>query len=198
MPSDDPSSTSQSPPPSSGRAGALVVRPTAGPLADDVHMQRLWLSLQQRQWRSLVLVGASKGVGTLVAANQLAKIAWWYTGQPSAVFDMRDLSLRLLEHQLREMAANLHGAERVFIAVRSTSENPTAAPLARAADSAVLCVQLGKTDAKSAQKTLEVIGRDHFIGTILVSAEDSAAEPPPFDGAAERRRGNGNGDGADG
>ncbi len=186
MSSDDPSSTSQSPPPAAGRSEALVVQPTKGPLADDVQMQRLWLSLQLRPWRSLVLVGASKGVGTLGAANQLAKIAWWYTGQPTAVFDMRDLSLRLLEHQLREMASEVQGAERVFIAVRSTAENPTAAPLARAADCAALCVELGRTDARSAQKTLDEIGRSHFIGTLLVPARSAdeevaapRAEPPP-------------------
>ncbi len=167
-------------PHSTPRSDALAVRPQSGPLSDDVKMQHLWLSLQKRSWRTLAVVGASKGIDTLKVANDLAKIAWWYTGQPSAVFDMRDLSLRLLEHQLREMASDLKGGERVFIALRSTSENPTTAPLARAADTAVLCVQLGKTEAKVAQKTLDAVGLEKFIGTLLVSDEEaSAAGPPP-------------------
>jgi len=180
--------TSDQPPaPSPPKTEALVVvPPKPGPLVDDAKMQDLWLSLQKRSWRTLAVVAASKGIDTLKVANDLAKIAWWYTGQPSAVFDMRDLSLRLLEHQLREMATDLSGSERVFVALRSTAENPTTAPLARAADSAVLCVHLGHTDTKTAQKTLDTVGFDRFIGTILVSAEDgipgTPAGPSPSNG----------------
>jgi hypothetical protein len=173
--------TSDQPPaPTPPKSAALVVvPPKPAPLVDDAKMQDLWLSLQKRSWRTLAVVAASKGIDTLKVANDLAKIAWWYTGQPSAVFDMRDLSLRLLEHQLREMASDLSGGERVFIALRSTAENPTTAPLARAADSAVLCVHLGRTEAKAAQKTLDAVGFDRFIGSILVSAEDGGAAGSP-------------------
>jgi hypothetical protein len=163
--------------------GAIVVAsPRRSPLADDVRMQHLWLGLEKRPWRSLAVVSASKGVATLAAAHSLAKIAWWYTGVPTCVFDMRDLSLRLLEHQLRDMASQLHGGERVFIALRSTSENPTAVPLAQAADAAVLCVELGKTDMKDAHRTLEAVGRQKFLGTILVPRGGSDVDKPPVDG----------------
>jgi hypothetical protein len=172
--------TAEDPPPAaSGLAAPLVVRPSSAPLADDVRSQQLWLSLQKRRWRSLAVLSASKGVGTLTVANNLAKIAWWYSGQPSCVFDMRDLSLRLLEHQLRDMSSQVEGAERVFIALRSAAENPTAVPLARAADACVLCVQLGRTNMTSAQKTLDAVGRDCFIGTILVPPDQVDADGPP-------------------
>jgi len=137
----------------------VVAGPRPSRLADDVRTQHLWLALEKRRWRSLALVSASTGTPTLAAANSLANIAWWYTGVPSCVFDMRDLSLRLLEHQLRDMATQLNGGERIFIALRSTLENPTAVPLAQAADAAVLCVELGKTDMRGAQRTLDAVGR---------------------------------------
>lgn len=188
MTTDDPKG-SEAPTSKTDASTALAVRgPSPPSLADDVHVQSLWLSLQQKSWRSLAIVSASKGIATLGVANALAKIAWWYTGQPTVVFDMRDLSLRLLEHQLRDMASQLEGGERVFIALRSTSENPTAVPLARAADACVLCVELGKTDIKAAQKTLDAVGRDRFFGTILVSPAMAKSEelrapgPPPVDG----------------
>jgi hypothetical protein len=183
--------TAEDPPSSTARKeDALVVAAKAPPLADDPKTQSLWIALQRRPWRSLAVVAASKGIGTLKVANDLAKIAWWYTGQPTCVFDMRDLSLRLLEHQLRDMGGQLKGGERVFIALRSSAENPTAVPLARAADLAVLCVRLGATDAKSAERTLDAVGRDRFIGTILVSADDDPPEAPPPEPSA-----NGSGDG---
>jgi hypothetical protein len=164
LPPDDSNSA-----PSNGTPGVtLMVRPPRDVLADDLRTQRLWLSLQQRAWRSLAVVAASEEIGTVGVANSLAKIAWWYTGQPSIVFDMRDLSLRLLDHQLREMTSHVRAADRVFVALRGATENPTTAPIARATDAAVLCVALGKTGERDAERTLQAIGRDHFIGAILV------------------------------
>ena len=123
---------------------ALVRRaPEVPALGDDVRLQLLWLGLQQRSWRSLAVIAASEGIETLTVADTLAKIAWAYTGQPTCVFDMRDLNLRLLEHQIRDMAAQLQGGERVFVALRSISENPTAVPLAMAADAVVALHRAG-------------------------------------------------------
>lgn len=157
-------------------SAALVRRaPDVPAYGDDVRLQLLWLALQQRAWRSLAVMAASDGIETLAVADTLAKIAWAYTGQPTCVLDMRDLSLRLLEHQIRDMAAQLQGGERVFVALRAMSENPTAVPLAMAADAVVLCVQLGRTDIKSARRTLATIGRERFLGTLLVPLGSAAA-----------------------
>ena len=52
-------------------------------------------------WRSLAVVAAGAEVDTLAVANLLAKIAWSYQGQPTAVLDFRDLTLRMVQHQLR-------------------------------------------------------------------------------------------------
>jgi len=150
----------------------LVVRTGDVPVVgEDVRLQHLWLSLMPYSWRSLAVLGASTGVPTIEVANSLARIAWTYTGQPSVVFDMRDLSLRLLKQQVRDMAAQLRGGERVFIALRSMAENPTASALAMASDAVVLCVELGKTDIKSAQKAVAKVGRERFLGTLVVSPD---------------------------
>jgi hypothetical protein len=166
-------------------SAALVRRaPDVPAFGDDVRLQLLWLAMQQRVWRSLAVMAASEGIDTLTTADTLAKIAWAYTGQPTCVLDMRDLSLRLLEHQIRDMAAQLQGGERVFVALRSMNENPTAVPLAMAADAVVLCVELGRTDIKGARRTLTTIGREKFLGTLIVppgGAKERAAvvTPPP-------------------
>ncbi len=154
-------------------------------------MQLLWLSLQKRPWRSLAVMSAGGGIDTLAVADALAKVAWQYTGQPSCVFDMRELSLRLLEHQIRDMAAQLQGGERVFVALRSMSENPTAVPLAMAADAVVLCIELGKTEIKGAQRTLATIGRDRFIGALLVPPSFTNPRPAAQDQIPSREAGGG-------
>jgi hypothetical protein len=136
---------------------------------DDLASQLLWLAIQQRPWRTLAVVGASPGVATIETANMLAKLAWWYRGQPSSVADFRDLSLRLVDHQLRDVA---HQVERhpiaIVIALRSIFENPTVIPVASAVDAAVLCVHMNATKITSARETIAAIGKDKFLGTIVL------------------------------
>ncbi len=105
-----------------------------------------------------------------------AKLAWWYRGQPSSVADFRDLPLRLVEHQLRDLQLQLD-TERVtiIVALRSIYENPTVAPVVSGVDAAVLCVHMGATKIASAKRTVETIGRDKFLGTIVV--REAANEP---------------------
>ena len=154
---------------STSPSAALVPAPPAKPSAwDDVRYQQLWLATQRKPWRSLAVIGASPDLDTVGVAELLSKIAWWYRGEPSCVFDLRDASLRLVEYQVHEITLQIEAGLRVFVALRSLAENPTAIPIARAADAVVLCVGLGKTAIKSAEKTLDEIGRDRVLGCIVV------------------------------
>jgi hypothetical protein len=141
------------------------------PVWEDVRLQKLWLATQRREWRSLAILAASKGVDTLPIAELLAHVAWAYRGQPSCVFDLRDLGLRLADYQMREVKAQVDGGASVLIALRSTSENPTAVPLARQADAVVLCIGMGETRLKSAERTIAEVGRDRVLGSIIVRAK---------------------------
>ena len=154
---------------------SLVKRESGRPnTLDDLGSQLLWLATQKREWRSLAVVGASERVPTIQVANMLARLAWWYRGQPSSVADFRDLSLRLVEYQLRDVAIQLERAPvTVVIALRSIFENPTVVPVARAVDAAVLCVELGMSKISDSRKTVEGIGRDRFLGTIIIPASGS-------------------------
>jgi hypothetical protein len=142
---------------------------------DDMMLQKLWLATQRREWRSLAVVGAGKHIDTLWIAELLAKLAWWYRGQPSCVFDLRDLRLRLVEYHEREVTTQVNLGQCVVIALRSVFENPTTVPMARSADAVVLCVALGKTALKAAEQTLTEVGRDRVIGSIVVGRRRSGA-----------------------
>jgi hypothetical protein len=166
-----------SPNPPSSTESALVKRESGRPNAlDDVASQLLWLATQRRVWRSLAVVGASKEVTTIPIANMLAKLAWWYRGQPSSVADFRDLSLRLVEYQLADLASQLERAPiTIVVALRSIFENPTVVPVARTVDAAVLCVQLGASKINESRKTVDAIGRDRFLGTIIIPHANAEA-----------------------
>jgi hypothetical protein len=135
---------------------------------DDVRLQKLWLATQKRGWRSLAILSAGRGVETIHVAEILAELVWRYRGQPSSVCDLRDLSMRLVEYQVREVQAQTDAGARVLIALRSIFENPTAAPIARQADAIILCIRLAKTELKAAEQTLAEVGREHVIGSIIL------------------------------
>jgi len=162
-----------------GQSQALALRSTEQQpkLWEDVKLQKLWLATQRREWKSLAIMPASKSVETLPIAETLAQIAWCYRGQPSCVFDFRDLSLRLAEYQIREANAQADAGARVLIALRSASENPTALLVAREMDAVVLCIALGETEFKAAESTIAEIGRSRVLGTILVHGKASKKAP---------------------
>ena len=128
------------------------------------------------------MLAASKSVETLQIAELLAQLAWRYQGQPSCVCDLRDLSLRLVEYQVRELQSQVDSGTRVLISLRSIFENPTATPIATQADAIVLCVGLGTTQLKSVEKTIAEVGRERVLGCIVVRkrvANDTARVSRP-------------------
>jgi hypothetical protein len=140
----------------------------ASDVSDNVQLQKLWLSMQRRSWRSLAVLSACESIDTLWVAELIAKLVWWYRGEPSTVFDLRDLTLRLVEYQLQLVAAQANPQTCAIMALRSSFENPTAIPLAHSADAVVLCVALGTTDLKAAQQSIAEVGADRVLGAIVV------------------------------
>jgi uncharacterized protein involved in exopolysaccharide biosynthesis len=170
-----PSLPSKTGPPSDASVQTSTALAVAAPAVpnvwEDARLQTLWIATQRREWRSLAVIGADEGVDTLKISEMLAQIAWAYRGQPSCVFDFRDLGLRLADYQMREVQAQVESGVRAILALRSTSENPTAIPLARLADAVVLCIDLAKTRIGAAERTIAEIGRDRVIGSIIVRPE---------------------------
>jgi hypothetical protein len=151
--------------------------PDAAGIIDDVRIQRLWMAVVRTDWRILALIGASQDIDTSQLAELFAQLVWRYRGQPSNVCDLRDLSMRLLDHEVREMKAQAESGTRVVVALRSISENPTAAPIARQADAAILCIALGETELRGAEETIAAIGRERVIGSVLLP--DGPRRQPP-------------------
>jgi hypothetical protein len=154
--------------PSNANNALAVVGSAVPNVWEDARLQTLWLATQRREWRSLAVIAADAGVETLKISEMLAQIAWAYRGQPSCVFDFRDLSLRLADYQMREVREQVEVGVRAILALRSTSENPTAIPLARLADAVVICIDLATTRFEAAERTIAEIGRGRMIGAILV------------------------------
>ncbi|MFP2925817.1 hypothetical protein ACLESO_11480, partial [Pyxidicoccus sp. 3LG] len=69
-----------------------------------------------------------------------------------------------LVNELRERIAR---GERVVVVLDSLLTHPASLPLALAADGVLLCVALGETDFGSARKTMEYVGPERFVGSVI-------------------------------
>ena len=148
----------------------LAITTSASPATeewDDLRLQKLWIGAERKEWRSLAVLGASEHVDTLVVAELFARLAWRYRGEPSAVRDLRDLGMRLVDYQVNEMRDLIAAGNRLVIALRSISENPTAALVAREADGVALCISLGETDFRRAEETIAAVGRERVVGAVV-------------------------------
>ena len=57
---------------------------------------------------------------------------------------------------------------QVIVALEPVVSNPLGIAIALAADAALLCVTLGETPVVSARRTVEMIGRERFLGCVVV------------------------------
>jgi hypothetical protein len=171
----------KSDPPSASTA--LELRASDAPnVWDDVRLQKLWLGVERREWRSLSVLGASKSLETMPIAELLAQLAWRYRGEPSGVCDLRDLTMRLFDYGVQEMRTQIEAGMRLIIPLRSIFENPTSALIAKQTDAVLLCIALGETNFKAAEETIAAVGRERVVGSILLRPRKAGKKAKPTNG----------------
>jgi len=134
---------------------------------DIAEWQRVWLRAQSRDWRTLALVPADDGVSAFDVAHVIARLAL-EQGEFIHVADVRDLRLAHVDAFLDGTRWDAAEGDRIVFATRPSAGALVAVRLARAADCAILCASLGSTSLGSIRDTVEQIGREHFLGSLLV------------------------------
>jgi len=97
------------------------------------------------------------------------------------VADLREISLQRVDSFLERSRWGAGQSGRVIFATESASVNLATVPLARSADCAILCVSLGRTRLDAVRNSVEQIGRERFLGSLLVTAsvESDSRKPVP-------------------
>jgi hypothetical protein len=131
-------------------------------------LQRVWLSAQALQWRSLALVPASDDVSVIELAHAFSALGLWNCGEATEVVDLRNVPFPNLRGPIEVIKWHIRGGGRVILALSSCSHSVATVPLAQAADCCILCVALGSTRIAEASEAVEQVGPDHFVGTLLV------------------------------
>lgn len=134
---------------------------------DRTDWQRMWLCTQSRDWRTLALVPGDERTSTVDVANLIAKLGRDH-GESIHVADLRNLRLKHVGAFLEGSRWDVGQGDRIIFVTRSASANMATVPLARAADCAILCVSLGMTSLEGVRDSIEQIGREHFLGSLLV------------------------------
>lgn len=129
---------------------------------------RLWLQIEPEPWKSLVLVPASERASTQVldVAVRLVQIGAVHLGVPIQIADARDLDLSELSQFMAELEDAVSMGERVVVLVGALHESPTHAVVARSTDRALLCVPLGATKLRDAERAVSEVGRERFLGSV--------------------------------
>src|SRR3984893_16397531 len=144
-------------------------------------LQQLWFSLLRYEWSSLVVVPADEGCSAQRIAESLAEMGTLHLGKPmtslvTTGLDLARTSELMTSVMVHEIVRNTDGPKgrstppwlgrNVVIAIDPVATNPAGIAVAIAADAALLCVTLGKTRLSDAERTVDLIGRERFIGCV--------------------------------
>ena len=153
-------------------------------------LQELWFSIRRREWKSLVVVPATPEGSALPIAQALGEVGGLILMAPVPVINAEGADLPRIATLVMEMggeaptssvwtSAGRGGSpadwdspkvkgQVSIIAVDSVVSNPLVLPLALAADAVLICIEIGKTDLASVKHTVELIGRERLLGSVLL------------------------------
>jgi hypothetical protein len=137
-------------------------------LSESRELQRIWASAQALEWRSLALIPASDDVRVVPIARAFSALGFRSRGESIGVADFRDVHASSFRGPLEVIRWHVRRGERVILALRPCSAGDAMVSLVRAADCAILCVGLGASRIAPATAMVEQVGRDRFIGTVLL------------------------------
>lgn len=170
-------------------------RPASKPGLPSRELQELWFATRRREWKSLVVVPASPGTSVLQIAQALGEVGGAIRMSPVQVVNAEGMDLDRIALLVMDLSgadqqpaaksavwtSAPEGAGReaqtarsapqsraTIVAIEAVAENPLILPLALAADAVLLCVEMGRTRLADARHTIELIGRDRIIGTVLL------------------------------
>jgi|GEM_PF-1016760 len=135
----------------------------------------LWAMLNQRgRWSSLVVVPSHESGSGLQVVQAIIDVASRQSSTPVHFLDAEGLEFGTAQHVVAEMMAYVEQGDRVVVLLDSVVANPVGLEVALAAERALLCVSLGTSDYTSARRTLDLIGKERFLGSVTLQPTSGA------------------------
>jgi hypothetical protein len=127
------------------------------------------LTCMRGTWHSLVVVPAEPGLSARPVAEALVEVSGLVRGNSAKLFPAEGLEISGASKIIVETMSHVENAGLAVASIDSVVEKQSGVPIVMAADAALLCVHLGLTTTENARKTIELIGRDKFIGVITIA-----------------------------
>lgn len=153
------------------RADRALVRGKSGseralPPSDD--WAQLWFATQRYAWTTLAIVPASPGENGLAAASALVAAGELYAEGDVHLIDATGAAPHAVDIILASMSGTIAPGSQLVIALDNPLSNPASIPIARQAGVALLGVRMGATSVEDSRRTLDVVGRTYFIGSVAI------------------------------
>lgn len=129
------------------------------------------LTCMRGNWHSLVVVPAQPGLSVRLVADALVDVSSLVRGASAKLFSAEGLELAGASKVIVDMTTHVEGGGLAIVSMESVVRKQSGIPIAMAADAALLVVHLGLTSMESAKQTMELIGKDKFIGAITLEQE---------------------------
>ncbi|MEO6236664.1 MAG: hypothetical protein ABIQ52_06660 [Vicinamibacterales bacterium] len=140
----------------------------------DNEWQRIWFSIRQQGWTSLALVPSHSGIDAVKVAEAFAATGRIQGERPVKVINATGVHLEGVQHLIESVAAAVGRGEWVIVPVDAIAENPSAIAIVQAASAALLLVRLGESLLASAQNAIEAVGRERFLGSVVLDESSNA------------------------
>jgi hypothetical protein len=145
--------------------------------------QELWFAATRFPWSTLALVPAHEGGSALSVAHTLVQVSAMFRRRQPELISAEGIELATASGWIFQALAGSAGAQSMqpdgrtsgpdrferVVALEPVMSNPMGVAIARAADAVLLVVETGISDFEGARWTLETIGRNRFLGCVLVS-----------------------------
>jgi len=151
--------------------------PASNPPEPAGEWPQLWFALLRREWSSLVVVPADRGVPALFAARALVGVARLYRHGTIHLLQAESVGPAAAGAVVATAGDIAARGEQSIIAVDCPLAHHAAIHIARSADAALLVVPLGTTALAAARRVVECVGRERFIGSVAVNPAAPAARP---------------------
>ena len=126
------------------------------------------LACLRGDWKALVVIPADPSVSSLALAEALVDASRLVTTRPTILIKAEGLAEAAISQLIVEMVDHVHSGGRVVVAAESVLGRQATIPFVIAADAALLCVRLGLTSIENARRTIELVGRERFIGAVTL------------------------------
>jgi hypothetical protein len=143
----------------------------------DNDWQRIWLSTRQQNWSSLALIPSDSDVEVTGVAESLAATGRQYGERPVSLLNAKGTQLANIRQLLDTLSTMTGRGDWVIVQVDPIGENPSSVPIVQATSASLLVVRLGESLLGSARAAIEVIGRAHFIGSIVLDGPRRSPRP---------------------